>query len=381
MKKPVFLAGIMGIALSLLMFACATAPLPEEEAPPAPVPEAPAPEPAPAPPPRDPSQDSPDQGTLSALAAAQERAEAARTRAFDFGGPEYYAQDWEAAESQYALAGARGQPATRTEAEEAIAGFNRAADAFDGVFHNALPKYAQAREDELVQARSDAIDAGALDSFTGQFSSADDTVDEALRLYEDEQDYYAAAAAARQALTMYGALKTGGNAYQAMLDIELYGFGRDDPEHYAAADEAGMAALAAYEALDVEEALARAEEALDGYNLVLETGWRTYAAQRAAAAEEERRIALELKANVAVRDDFEAAEGLYNQGAASYRAEGYIDAADLYFQAEFLFAAVSASATEKRRAAEEAIRQAEERAQASEAAALEAEAILEGDAQ
>ncbi|MDR3248894.1 MAG: hypothetical protein LBT39_08935, partial [Treponema sp.] len=173
MKNPVFLAGIMGITLSLLMFACATAPAPEEEAPPAPVPAAPAPEPAPTPAPapepapalaapRDPSQEPPDQGTLSALEAAKARAEAARTRAFDFGGPEYYAQDWEAAESQYALAGARGQPATRAEAEEAAAGFNRAADAFDGVFYNALAQYAQAREDELVQARFDAIDAGAL---------------------------------------------------------------------------------------------------------------------------------------------------------------------------------------------------------------------------
>jgi hypothetical protein len=213
--------------------------------------------------------------------------------------------------------------------------------------------------------------------------AADDTVDKALGFYE-AKDYYPAAYAALKALDMYQILKIGTEAYKARQEIMDYGFGRYDPDNYAAAEDVAFAGLDAFDALafddtvDSKDVLLQAEEARLGYNLVLDTGWRSYATERQVSAGAERQNALDFKANVAVRDEYEAAQRLYNQAASSYQAQRYVEAADQYFQVEFLFAAVAETAAQKRRFAEGAIQAAQNRAAASEETARSAEAILEG---
>jgi hypothetical protein len=319
---------------------------------------------------------------LDALAEAQSRAVEARKRASDFGGPQYAAGGWEAAEAQYA-AGEQEKTDTSGGVKEAITRYEQAASAFDEVFDHSLPLYAKALEDDILQARAAALDAGIADISPFHLQPADDTANKALGLYE-AKDYYPAADAAHLALDMFRLLKIGADTYNVWREIEDYGFGSYDPDNYNAANTAALAVLDGYNSLgkgdtaDVKVVLLYAGEAQLGYNMVLGNGWKAYASERRTAASAERQVALDVKANVAVRDDYGTAQGFYDNAGASFRAERYPEAAELYFRSEFLFASVAGIAAEKRRIAEDAIREAEEKKAASDETARKAEEVLGG---
>ncbi|MDR2403629.1 MAG: hypothetical protein LBD78_06320 [Spirochaetaceae bacterium] len=376
MKRRICFAGLSILLIFLVVISCKSTP-PVEEPPPPPPPAAA----EPAPPARDPNLEPPGADALASLEAAKARAEAARTLAYDFDGPLYAAQDWEAAESQYVLAGEQEKVATLGDVNQSIALYTNAADAFDGVFQQTIPQYAQVREDTVVATRDAAIKAGIAEVSPERLKAADDRTAEALRLYEEEKDYYSAAMVVLQAIDMYRALKTGTEAYHTRLEIEERDFGRYDADNYALADTVGLKALDAYDSSDVSDALINAEEALFRYETVLSTAWERYAGERKDAAGAERKAALELKADVAVKGDFSTAQELYNQAETQFRASGYAEASELYSKAETQFIAVRGVAAEKRRLAEEAIKMAEEKAMVSDETARNAETILEGGAQ
>jgi hypothetical protein len=367
-----------GLLVIMAGISCKSAPPPVEETP--------APEPAPAAvqpaqPARDPNLEPPDQAALDSLAAAKARAEEARKRASDFGGPEYAAGDWEAAEAQYAAAGEQEKTDTLGDVKEAAARYEQTATAFDDVFNRSLPLYAADLEDRILQARAAALDAGIATLSPERLQVADDTVDKALGLYEAE-DYYSAAGAGHSALDMFRLLKIGADTYAVWREIEDYGFGKYDAETYDAATTAALAAIDGYDILsdgNIQDVFSWAEEAQAGYNTVLWTGWKTYSSERRASAGAERQVALDFKANVAVQDEYGAAQTLYERAGTFFQSEQYPEAAELYFQSEFLFASVAGIAAEKRRVAGEALREAEAKAAASDETARKAEAVLEGD--
>jgi hypothetical protein len=383
MKKYISL--ILAALLSWAVLSCAGAPPPEESPPPAPPlqkAEPPAPKPVEPvteePAAVEPAPEPPDQGALSALEAAKARAETARTRAMDFDGPLYAEPDWQSAETRYAQAGEEEKAGTQGEARDSTARYDAAADAFDQVFKLALPRYAQTRENEVIEAREAALASGIGGIYPDRLEAAEQVVDQALAQYEAE-DYYPAADSAFLAVHLFNALKTGAAAFQAREEIAAGDFVKYDPDNYDLAEENGIRALAAYDALAAEEAQSAAGEALLRYNLVLSRGWESYAAERRALAAAERQAALDLKANVAVKPEFDAAAGIYSQGETAFRSRRYPEAVDFYFQSEYMFAGVCGTAAEKRRIAEEAIKKAENRTTASEETARNAEAILEGD--
>jgi hypothetical protein len=295
----------------------------------------------------------------------------------DFDGPLYAEPDWQSAESLYTLAGEEEQTGTRGETRESTARYDAAADAFVQVFALALPLYAQARERDVLEAWDAALAAGIEGIYPDRLEAAERVVDQALAQYEDE-DYYPAAASAGLAVNLFNALKTGAEAFQVREEIAAGDFVKYDPENYDLAEESGGRALDAYDAQAAEDAQSAASEALLRYNLVLSKGWESYAAERRALATAERQAALELKANVAVKTDFDLAAGIYSQGETAFRARRYPDAVEFYFQSEYMFAVVRGTAAEKRRIAEEAIKRAEDRTAASEETARNAEVILEG---
>jgi hypothetical protein len=87
---------------------------------------------------------------------------------------------------------------------------------------------------------------------------------------------------------------------------------------------------------------------------------------------------LTAKANVAVKREYDPAEGLFSRGESSYRGDKYPEAADLYRQSVPLFVRARRLAEEKRIIAEQAIGTAEKRVQISNETAREAESKLEG---
>jgi outer membrane protein assembly factor BamD (BamD/ComL family) len=96
-------------------------------------------------------------------------------------------------------------------------------------------------------------------------------------------------------------------------------------------------------------------------------------------ADSARQEALGVKANVAARGDYNAADALYNQSASSYKDGAFEDAAEGYARTAELFIAARDAAMEKRAAADAAIKAAEEKAAESDALAQDAARIFGGD--
>jgi hypothetical protein len=376
MKRIYTVFVLIGIAVSLSILSCKGSPAPVETPPPAVEPSTP-----PQPPVQDPDLGPPDQAAIDALNAAKGQADISRQQAIDIEGPSYFPADWEAAEAQYLAAGEQSQKPTQGEVKQALAQYKAVADVYDALARKCLPLYAQARADEINQARTEAIDAGISDISPSRLAIADATVDQALRQYEtgkEASDYYAAARSAFLALDRYRALKTGAIAYTVRQEIETRGFITYDPRNFELAEESASRAISAYDSEDIDIAASNAEEALVRYNLVLNTGWESYAAERRAAADKERQAAIALKANVAVKNEFDTANGIYGRAGAALQGKRFSEAVDLYLQSESQFADICIIAAEKRRLAEEAIKTAEEKVIQSDETARDAEIILEG---
>ena len=318
----------------------------------------------------------PSQSSLDGLNQAIARVDEARQRVLDFEGHYYFPSDWEGAESQYAAAGELPR-STDAELQQAVNSYNNVAAVYDWLFNKTIPLYAQAREDEILGVRDEFIATGLADAFSGYLQKADEIALAALSQYE-AQDYYAARDTAANALNEYQTLKTGAGAYLTRQEILRRNFAVYDPENFDRAEQIALTALDEYEAGNTESAHNNAEEALLRYNLVLANGWASFAAEQKNMAAAERQKAMDRKANVAVRETFNRAEGVYTKGADFLEAENYENAADLFNISIGGFRAAAEAAEEKRRIAEEIIREAEEKIEESDETARQAELIIEG---
>jgi hypothetical protein len=363
-----FLGGVLILEGAL---SCKNAPPPVEPTPPA--------EEAPPAEKPDPDKASPDQASLDALNAAAERAARARQLTVDFNGPAAFPSDWQSAEALYTQAEAGKDTSTAKAVRESASRYNDAAAAFEVLADKSIAQFAVDLEAEVIAARDAAVKAGAETSAAGYFRPADDTALEAAAQYE-AKDYYTARDSAYRARDMYGVLKTGAEAYTVRQEIANRDLVKYDPQNIGVADELAVSGMADYEAGDIKAAQDKADEALVRYNLALRKGKESFAAEKGAAATAERQKALNLKANVAVRQDFETATSIYNRAVNSYRGQNFDAAASLYEESRSMYEVVSQVAEEKRRIAEEALRSAEEKMTESDTTAKNAELILEGGA-
>jgi hypothetical protein len=322
------------------------------------------------------------------LGSALDRAETSRKQAQDIDAPGYFPPDWDAAEGQYASA---AEARNAGEAQEAIALYEAAAAAYDALARQSVPLYYRELSATIVQARDEAIDAGIRDISPDRLEAADLRVDEALERYRAggaadsdaaaAENYYASAAAAFDALDRYKALSLGVRAYGLREEIGERGFADYDAEDYQLAEDSLDGAIAAYDDGDTDGAGAGAEEAFLRYSLVMGEGWLSIVGDMKQSAEAERRKALDAKADVAVKQEFGDADGLYSRAAAAYDAQDYAAASELFSRSLPLFAAAANSAEQKRLSAQEAIQAAEARIGQSEETAREAEIVLQGGAQ
>jgi hypothetical protein len=336
-----------------------------------------------APPPEetlDPNDGPPDQASLNDLNAVVARAASARQLVIDFNGPAYFPPEWNAAEALYNQAESGKSTSNLRVTRESTTRYNAAVGAYNVLADKTIPQYAQDLENEVTASRDKAITAGAGYLAQDYLTEADNKAVEAYTTYQSK-DYYNARDTAFVARDMYDALAVGVNAYKVRLEIEDRGFVRYDPSAIETTDAKGLSAIDDYDAGDIAGARSKAEDALSQYNQSLAKGKESYASDTGAAAAAERQRALDLKANVAVRQDYDAANAVYNRAVTSLRGRNFDDAANLYNQSRTLFEAVTASARDKRRIAEEALRQAENKMVESDGTARDAELILEGGAQ
>jgi hypothetical protein len=367
------LSYIWWFLLCLLILAgaisCSNAPPPVESTPP--VDEAP---PAETP---DPDKAPPDQASLDALNAAADRAAKARQLVIDFNGPATFPSDWQSSEARYTQAESGKDTSTAKTVRESTARYVAAASAFESLADQTITRFAQELEAEVIAAREAAIAAGIEPPASVAFQAADDKAFEAAAQYE-AKDYYTARDSAYLARDMYGVTKTAMEAYKVRQEIVDRGFMDYDPHNIGIADEIAASGIADYDAGDIKAAQDKADEALFRYNLALRTGKESFAADKGAIAADERQKALNLKANVAVRQDFEAATSIYNRADNAYRAQNFDAAATLYEECRTMYEVISQVAEEKRRIAEKALQNAEEKMVESDATAKNAESILEG---
>jgi hypothetical protein len=385
MKHRPFIGVLAGILVSLTVLSCGGAPPPVETPP-----VEPAAQPEPAEPARDPDLESPDQAAIDRLNGALAQADLARERAQDIAAPEYFPDEWDAAEGQYTEARGNARDTTLGEVKAAIALYEGAAETYHNLARQCLPLYYEDLSQDILQARDEAIEAGIREFSPDRLEAADLRIDEALDRYDagnasgtnDEaaEHYYAAAESAFDALDRYLALVLGAGAYRLEEEILERDFAGYDPENYEQGREAIDSAIAAYDSGDTETAGAQAYEALLRYARVMSEGWTGYTGDLRRAAETGRRDALNAKANVAVKREFDAADGLYTRANAAYNAGDYEAAADYFSRSIPLFSSSVKTAEQKRIGAEEAIRTAETRIGQSEATAREAESVLQGGA-
>jgi hypothetical protein len=382
MKSSLFPGIFVGIFVSLLVFSCGGAPPPVEEAPQEPK------SPAPVETAVDPDSQPPDQAALDTLQKALSRVETSRKQAQDIDSPGYFPPEWDAAEEQFASARENAKEGTLGDVKNTIALYEAAAERYDTVARECLPLYYQDLSEEILRVRNEAIDAGIRDVSPARLETADQFVDKALAFYEagetanaGAENYYAAAEAAFGALVRYHALSTGVRAYRLREEIEDRGFTQYDSGNYELADEAMVNGLAAYDSGETETAANNAEEAFLRYTLVMNQGWLSFAGDLKASAEAARRKALSAKANVAVRQEFSNADGVYARGNAAHNVQDYTGASEYFSQVIPLFLTAAENAEAKRVIAEEAISTAETRVSKSEETARQAEIILQGGTQ
>jgi hypothetical protein len=309
------------------------------------------------------------QTSTDELSAASARSEEARKKAADFESASYFPSEWEAAEAKYADAGAQ-------KTQEA---HHAAADAFEAVFILTIPLYAQAREDEIIALRDVLVAGGVRDEYPEEFTEVDEIALLAYDLY-DEEDYYTARETADQAVMLYQAMTDIYNAWLVREEIELRDFQSYDQANFDTADEVLNKAIEAYRQDDFAAAKENADEASQRYNLILSTAWATYAELCSSKAKTERQAAVDIKANVAMRELFTEADSNYKTAEDTYAAKNYEEAASQYIISEALFIRANESAAEKRQKAEGLIKQANEKIEESEGIAKQGEITIKGGA-
>jgi hypothetical protein len=317
-----------------------------------------------------------NEAALAALDTAKADTEAARSRAMEVQGQVYYPGEWAGAEERFEANDAL-TPATRGEAGKKAAEWESLTAVYDEIFQNSLPRFIADKKEDLDNARESAVDAGVPDILPDRFAAVDELAGSAREKY-DQGDYRSAAEDGNAALDRYMVLKTIAEAYNKQQEVDGRDFYSYDPENYDLAADSGNAAVEYFDNGSLQDAQDAADESLVRFNLVLRNGWIVLTGEKASEAGGVREACREVKANVAVRQDYDAAEEVYNQAHVALRAEEYADAADMFEQSTGLYARAYDTAVEKRIRAETALREAEQKVADSEAKAQSAEELIGG---
>ena len=349
---------LLGLLALFTAFSCKSTPAADTSAPP-------------------PDREAPDQASLNALEAAEDRALAAKKLVSDFDGPDSFPADWKNANTLLTEADRYKNTSTIQETRESTDRFIKAAEAFEEMGDKVLGQYYISKEAELVSARNAAVNAGAEELIPDFLLDADNTVAGAVDKYQ-AKDYYAARDAAADALAMYGVLKSGLDAYAVREAITERNLDIYDPLSIELADDTLRSAADDYSARNFAGAKDKTEAALLRYSLAIKTAWEAYAADKGAEAAEDRQEALDLKANVAARQEYNSAQDVFTRANAAFSAQKYEDAALGFEDSVKRFSDVIATTRQKRSIAEEALERANQKMAESDETAKYAEIILEG---
>jgi hypothetical protein len=319
-----------------------------------------------------------DEAALEALAGAKAKAEESRSWAEYVNGESYFPLEWGFAEDRYTTAAGRvDPPEDKAEAYSRVAEWRGIAAAYDDIFNRSAGQFAGEQQKVLAAAREAALNAGAGELVPDRLAQADALSASAQEKFQNG-DLTGSVRTGKEARDRYRVLQTIAEAHARQEEADANDFFSRDPDNYMLAADAGNSAVELYDAGEIAKAQDSADESLARFNQVVKNGWLTLVEEKAELAREWRDASQEVKANVAVRSDYDSAERVYNQAHVALRAEDYTGAAELFEQSGQLFMSAHNNAVEKRQRAEEALRQAEQKLQESEEKAQNAEAIIGG---
>jgi hypothetical protein len=160
--------------------------------------------------------------------------------------------------------------------------------------------------------------------------------------------------------------------------VDALGLGTYAPDDYAAATKDFQAGQEAY-GKDNAASKKSLQAAIAEYKAVLSKGGAMYLAGLQGQAEASKKIADEVKASVAVKDDYEAADGLYRK-ALQEKDAGDIESSGRDFsQSRIDFESAALTAQQKRDAALQALQNAQQGKAASEKKADDSQKTLQDE--
>lgn len=322
-------------------------------------------------------------GTQATPAVAQEdldklmaEAKELKKKAFDLKLFEVLPDDYKAADALYAV-GAKSYD--DKDAPAAKEGLDAAIAAYKDLISRGIVEIAAAKKKDAEDMKATAIKAGADASQGERFGAGDESfgaaeslleeskAEEAIPEFESARLYYELA----WKRSVAGDLKAG---------IEEKDFAKWDSGNFQVADNKYQAEEGFWASGNLADRAAgqdALEEAILRFNLVVQKGREMTVSTIKDKTDEAKRRSEDIKANVAVKDQYEAAQSLYAEGASQLAAKDYESAADSFDRAGAGFDEAYQAAAEKKAKADEAMKAAEEATAESQRKAEEADPLLQ----
>lgn len=160
--------------------------------------------------------------------------------------------------------------------------------------------------------------------------------------------------------------------------VDALGLGDYDTQDYEAANKDLQAGQDAY-GKDNAASKKSLDSSIKGYNAVMDTGGAKFLAQRQSDAEASKKAADDLKASVAVKDDYAKADDTYQQALKEKDSKDIESAGKDFASAKDQFDAVAATAKQKKDAADQAMQDAQADQATSQQKANDAEKSLKDE--
>jgi len=364
---------VLPITIALILGSCASKP-PEPEPEPLPVaePQAP-PEPV-----AEPVQEAPavSQAELDSLL---EQAKELKKKSFDLKLFELLPEDYKAAEGSYALAFEAYNAATKDpkEGPAAKAKLEACIAAYEDLLARGIVQLAEAKRGQADAMKAASLKVGADAKAVERFDEADMAYvlgqarmnngdsEGAIEAFERARLYYELAYKRSVASDLRDEI--------SVQDYEAWDSGNYQLAENKYAAEEGLWASGR----DREAGVDMLDEAILRFNLVIQKGRQSVASGVKVKTDDSKQRAEEIKANVAVKDEYNAALELYKEGTERLSVGDYEEATAILGEANYGFEAAYESAADKRATALAAMAAAEAAAADSARKAEEADKIVE----
>ncbi len=364
-KKPLSTILIIVTAIALSV-SCATKPKtpPPETKPPATAPAQPAPE-------------APKAVSQEDLDKLLSEAKDLKKKAFDLKLFEVLPDDYKAADALFAKGSASYDAKDVPAAKE---GLDAAIAAYKDLISRGIVDIADARKKEAEDMKSMAAKAGADSAQTERFGAGDDAFKSAVDLVgaSKAEDAIPVFVRAKEYYELAWKRAVAGDLRKGIEDKD---YAKWDTGNFQLADNKYQAEDGFWasdkEAADRTTGIDALDEAILRFNLVVQKGKETAVSEVKAKTDASKQRSEEIKANVAVKDMYDSAQGLYNDGAGKLAAKDYEAASDDFERAGAGFDAAYQAAAEKRTKAEDAMKAADEATAESQKKAEEAQPLLQ----